>query len=600
MDIHAPKIIKSLLLGSALVLTPTMALSMLIPGEAGKETTATVQQTRNSFFDLYAENRVKSRPNYITADFWLLSYSLIRNSTLAELEQKQIQPLFETLLTDLSRTITTEAKDPAQIANQDYLNIITALLTGENPVNSARATKELALIIAAKGVEKSPLWEMNIDYSQFKPRGRYTDIPEQRQYFQAMRYAGSILFAVKASPATGISEAMAQRMTQQAVLLSQAMQTNQTATKLDQLLNWQMGPADDLTTEDINKVLKGLKDSDIKQTQQALFTYAKQQHKQPKIIGAVVDSSQLAPNTTAADVLTGWRLMPLRYSTDNAVFQQLISPNTGEYIADCKKCPLPFGASLSNGKIVKGYPSAKELMALFKSKAAQNWVIEQRENKFANYETANAQAAKIIEQAQGLNAQQISLLQQWLQTKALNEQQAEEHLNSSLGFWTWQRYINLLYTKQSYSLTSKSISILMPRPGASLEKATALYQNLLKLVKQHQKQTPGPVWDEFSESLTTAIAISKKQDAKLTIAEEGFLNELDTRILSYTGGVKDKPIVVDVHTHSGEGMVVEEAVGLATVVEEGKAWGARFTHHEFKQPMAERLDNAGWLKKLGK
>lgn len=595
MNFKSNKLFKSLLLGGVLISTAPIALGILKAGASSVSTSQQTQETRSGFFDLYAENREQKRANYITADFWLLSYSMIRNATLAEVEQKQIQPLFAGLLTELSKSISKETKDAAHKANQDYLNILSALFNGETKLVSERAQKELALILGAEGISDSPLWEMKIDYSQFKPRGRYTETPEQQHYFQAMRYAGSILFAVKASAATGINEAMAARMTQQAMLLSQAMQGNKTALSLENLLAWQMGAADDLTTQDLIKVGKK---PEIKEQQQALFAYAKAQHKQPKIISGIVDVSKLKKGNTAADVLTGWRLMPLRYSTDNAVFQTLLYPNTGKYTADCKKCALPFGASTVNGQIIKGYPSAKELMALLNSTAAQSWVKQQHEDSFEKYAAASKLATKIIAEAKGLNASHIQLLQNWLTTANLTEQQATEHLSSSLGFWTWQRYLGLLYTKQSYSLTGKSMSIPIARPGAQLEKATALYKGLAEIVKQHQKQTPHASWDAFAKTLATAIKISAKKEAKLTVQEEAFLNGLDKTILGYTNGVTDKPIVVDVHTNPGDALVVEEGVGLANVVKEKEAWGARFSHHEFKQPLSDRLDNAGWLQKL--
>ncbi len=595
MKIRYKNILHSALLGGALFSAAPMALALLNPGTPAPPAVEQTQETRRGFFDLYAENRAQNRPNYITADFWLLSYSMIRDATLVELEQKKIMPLFFSLLTDLSNSIARDTKDPAQLANQEYLAILTALLTGEHTLASERAKKELALILDAKGINQSPLWEKQMDYSQFKPRGRYTETAEQRQYFQAMRYAGSVLFSIQASAATGVSQAMAERMTQQAMLLTQAMQGNKAAASLDKLLSWQMGAADDLTSDDLIKVGKK---KTIQQQQQALLSYAKKEQKQPKIISGIVDVTKLEKGTSATDVLTGWRLMPLRYSADNAVFQSLLYPNTGKYLAECKKCALPFGAGMVNGQLVKNYPSAKELMALLNSSSAQSWVEAQHEDNFERYASSSKQAQAIIADAKGLNASHLDLLQTWLKNTDLTEQQADEHLSSSLGFWTWQRYIGLLYSKQSYSLMGKSFSIPQARQGAQLEKATALYQGLAKIVKQHQQFTPHKSWEEFAETLATAIKISIKKADKLSAEEDAFLNDLDKTLLNYTHGMVDKPIIVDVHTNPGEGMVVEEGVGLAKVVKEKDAWGARFSHYEFKQPLSERLDNAGWLQKL--
>ena len=173
-------------------------------------------------FGVYEQNRTEGISNYITEDFLLLAYSMIRQETGARVEEKVLMPALTTLVLGLKAGGGKEAS-PVAIANRDFVAILDALLHGKGAVEGAgdpkRAGEELALILGAGGIARSPLWEKEIDYSQFLPRGPYTDTPARKAYFRAFRYASGILFHLKESRATGVSAAMANRMTGQALAL---------------------------------------------------------------------------------------------------------------------------------------------------------------------------------------------------------------------------------------------------------------------------------------------------------------------------------------------------------------------------------------------
>ena len=571
--------------------------SLLIPYEVSAN--AEPKTRPMGFFDLYAENRQQGIGNFITEDFWLLAYSLIRQSTLDTLEQQQMMPLFKQALIDIQQHITQDPQDTITRANHEFINLLQ-VLSGDSRVLSASSVEELALINAATGIHNSPLWHHPIDYSQFKPRGRYTRSKVASQYFKAMRYAGSLLFAVKASGATGISEQMASQMTAQALRLSRHVQSSKPIQTLNSLLMWQMGRSEDLSSADYLHVSQNPKQN-LKDTQAALLSYAQKQQRQPKIIDGIVDSSQLAENETVQDVMTGWRFMPSRFSTDSAILQSLVYSKTGAYQSNCKKdCVVPFGYSLINGQGVKGYPSSKELMAILGSPKAKQWVINQGEDQFSGYQKAIDHAQALLPQASGLNKQQLTLLQHWLSEPKQNENQQTERLTASLAFWTWQRHINLLYAKQSYTMISKGFFMPPPRSGAKIATATAFYQALAAIVQAHQHYTPTPEWQQFSKLLAQAITLSQKteQQQPFNKADEQFLNHLDLDLKALGG--TDMPIVVDVHSNPADNQVLEQGVGYAAIVHQDKTRGARFSHYEFKQPLSNRLTDEVWKQRLSK
>ncbi len=571
-----------------LLLTGLCACIKQAPLKREKPMTSTL-----SFYQLYEQNRTEGIANFITEDFWLLSYSLLRMNMLQRIEQQQLQPFLSKVLDDLNAALPTQPMDEADRANVDFL-LVLMRLDGHHPVQlSEIAEQEYLLIEQAQAIALSPLWGYRIDYSRFKPRGRYTDTSESQRYFKTMAYSGAVLFAVKASPATGISGKLADRLTQQAMRLSLILAENQSYLELQRLLDWHMGQSEDLNIQ-AYQWLRQSGIQNLREQREALLHYAVRHEQQPQIIDAIVNVSALQQHESVADVLTGWRFLPQRFTVDHAIFQNLVFNRTGHYLISDQPKPFPFGYALSGGRAVKGYPSANELMALAGSKEAEDWLNTQDEKQFQGYDAASQQAKLLLDHAQGLNKVHWHMLENWFSSERLYEYK----LKTALGFWTWQRYIGLLYQKQSYTLSSKSAVFEQPRPSAKIAPAVQLYQDLLNLVKQHQLYDPAKEWQEFEQLLQQALLISELelQNTPLNLQQNLFLNNLDRELKSLTGN--DYPVIVDVHTNTDEGLVVEEATGFANMVLNGQARGARFSHYEFKQPITQRLTQSDWLRRL--
>ncbi len=551
------------------------------------------------FFDLYEQNREVGRPNLITEDFLLLGYSMIRQDVLADVEDNQIRPEFTSFIKGLAKVLAEQkGKAPATEANRDFLAVLGALLSGSDkglPTKAAKA--EHALVLAAKGIDSSPLWGYSMDYSQYKPRGRYTAGEELKRYFRAMRYAGGVLFSVKPSKATGVTPELAERFAQQAhelVSLIDAGTSLQTQRyTLEQSLAWQFGRSEDLSDE----VLLQAATKEQGSLAQKLFEAAKKLGQQPRIIGGLVDKSKLEKGVTSQDVMTGWRLLPSRYSADSAAMQRMVYDATGEYTGKIEsKKQRPFGLSIIAGKLVKGYPLSRELIAMLGSKSTADALEAAGEKQFKGYAEALTQGAALLGGAEGLNGAQLQFM-----GSAVRASDNDVRVNSLRGFWTWQRYLGLLYAKQSYTVTAKGLNLSQARKGAMLQMATPFYLALDRLVQQHRDNRDHTSWQEFADLLDQIISISFKLDQGTLLSEndESFLNGLDTALLSLTGK-KDTPIVVDVHTNPAEGKVLQMAVGFPLVMGKDKARGARMSVYEFKHPLSDRLTREGWIDILQK
>lgn len=558
-----------------------------------------------SFFELYADNSKQGIPNYITEDFLLLSYSLLRQKTVKSLEMQVLMPEFKKLLSGLSTKLAEQDKDAPTKANLEFIRILQALLEGKTSLEAAdRAVKEFKLVLEANGIQQSPLWGHKMDYTRFAPRGAYTESKERKAYFRAMKYASGVLFAVKESEATGISKKMAGRMTAQAWQIVSLIQADEELKKVYESLNrhlkWRFGPADDLLSQDILTVAEKISPKKGEAFRQGLLEYAQKQERQPSILSGLVRKDALEKGLRPQDVLIGWRLLPQRRTPSAAAFQELVYDRVGEYQGDKD----PFSLTVIQGRPVKGFPLVSEIMALLGSDLAEKELESGDEQNFKVYAKAWTRAGEALAKAPGLSCWQQGLLQTWLEAQGEHIPEQERRLSTAKAFWTWQRYLGVLYAKQSTTITSKGLSKNKPCKTAYIEPAVELYLSLGQLVEQHKKINPDPVWDKFKAIIDKCLQISwaELKGRKLGEDEVSFLNSLDLRIKGLTGG-KDHPIVVDVHTVSSSKQVLEEAIGLPRVVYKelpgkNKARGALFTHYEFKQPMKERLTDEKWMEKL--
>ena len=544
-------------------------------------------------FDLYAANRAEGRPNYITADFVLLGYSLVRRASLADLEDTTLIPGFTALIEGLGAALGTAA-DPVTQANRDYLALLAALLTGSAEGLTGAAGEEYALVTAGAGIAPSPLFQRPLDYSQFQVRGRYTSSEALGGYFRAARYAGSVPFLVLASPATGTSPEAAMRMSAQALQLARIIDSDpelaEQRAALDRQLAWQLGSAEDLTDADLLAV--SAEGDEPAGLPARLLEHARATGRQPSIIDTPVDHGLLGEGHSAADVLTGWRLLPARYTPESAAFQGLVFSATGDYRGPADA--TPFGLGHVEGRAVKAFPRVAELLAALGSEGAALELEAAHETAFDGYPEARREAAARLGAAQGLSGAHLRLMR-----LALREDDGRDRRTALAAFWTWQRYLEVLYAKQSNTLVGKGIELETPRPGALLEPAGVLYLGLAHLANLQARQTGDARWERLAEVIEPLVLASFRADQGLApdADTERMLNRLDRDLLALAG-TGDAPIVVDVHTHAAEGLVLEEAVGWAIPVERERARGARLRHYELKQPLSERLTDAAWRQRL--
>ena len=184
-------------------------------------------------------------PIFVTSDTVLHLYHILFDQTLKGIEEREF---FDNIL-DLSKaffdksiedyeTFTDPTLKEAARRNVGFFGVVLSLLqtptedyNGSENIKtvsfsiptyvSDNITTELSFIEAHEGFQDSSIFHYQEDYSQYKPRGHYTQSEKLKRYFKAMMWYGRITFLLRGSDI--INEIDAKIATIQACFISTAL-----------------------------------------------------------------------------------------------------------------------------------------------------------------------------------------------------------------------------------------------------------------------------------------------------------------------------------------------------------------------------------------
>ncbi len=426
----------------------------------------------NSFGDGFTDIYRRDLPVFVSTDAVLhalhMSYDLILKRT----EQEILIPRLASLLEGLRGVLPMlaeryDAIPPAATALRDvdvYLTLAATLLH-EDAVAPVFATNQatidalLALIEAEQPAPYSLFGETcrYIDFSQFTPRGHYTDEPELTRYFRAMIWLGRTeLYLI--GPDTDVcrpTEADVHRQTLMAALLHEAVARSETRPLIDEidaLIGFFVGEPDNVTLDHLGAVLDGAGIADVAELARperfaAFQDYlAEQPFAGQRILSQILFSDTIydpdALRPASAFLLLGQRFVIDAFVTGGVVFDAVIPdpphpprilPSTLDVLfALGNDAAVPF---LSGELDTYGY--APELAAL-------RFLIDAYDDDFWNGTLYNGWLNGI----RALNPPtERTALPPFMQTAAWWQQK----MNTQLAAWAQLRHDNLLYAKPSYT-----------------------------------------------------------------------------------------------------------------------------------------------------
>jgi hypothetical protein len=434
-------------------------------------------------------------PIYISTDAILKAFHESYDQILKGVEISFLIPQLESMLSAMQSNFSaldtkysTDTTFTKMLRDVDlYISVAHKLLNFNSvtfyPDNAAALTNKLSEI-AALNIVNEPLFSTtprSIDYSQFEPRGHYTDsnYPQLARYFKTMMWLGRIeIYLIKPSDGGIIpTDQDIQRQIMDSYLVSELINISSSKTIYEQfesVISSFVGDQDNVTLDQLNSVftsadiksINDLKSSDnILRFQDTLSTkpFAGQKILSQLLIGNPLNTAEIEP--ASSFLLFGQRFVVDSYITGNVVYDRIAA-----------KRMLPSSLDI--------------LFALGNSASAQ---LLKSELDTYNY-SSNLAALRYLIDSYGTDFWDKSVYNLWLNSiRSLNppaDRSAlppymqtgvwwQEKINTQLASWAELRHDNILYAKQSYSAMATC-----SYPCGYVEPIPAFYSTLKDMANQ--------------------------------------------------------------------------------------------------------------------
>ena len=593
----------------------------------------------------------KDLPLFISTDVLLHAFHFSYDMILQDIEGGVIIPNLKSLLItlhsktkDLNEKYTTEKNMGDCLKDFDVYLTVALKLLGVNespyyPDNMIVINQLMGLINAGQSTSYAIFGNSirTIDFSQFKPRGHYTDSDELKNYFKAVMWLGRIEFYMIAPESSDYTDPVdVRRQSADAMLVLEAADIANiydAYDKIEQALGFFVGPQDNVSLPDMKELRSSaglskaselldsvtyMRFSDVLKTK----PYANQ-----KILSQILTNDPQNPDNivpASSFMLFGQRFVIDSYVTGNVVYDKVRNINDQRLL-----------------------PSTLDILFALGNNAAS--VLLKPELDKYNY-SVNLSGLRYLLDSYGSDIWNSTIYNMWLNSiRALNPpadktllpafmQTAaywQEKINTQLASWAELRHDNLLYAKQSYTG-----GFTCSYPYVYVEPIPEFYNNIKTLCEISRDKfnsynfdsaiiKPRIVnyFDQFAKTADTLAIIAAKELANTPFSdvEKSFLQRTITEIpdcvpiyigwytkLFYLGNgfTKQNYIVADVHTvptdqwgaplgwikHAGTGPV-NMGVWVADLPGTGKIAfsGPVMSYYEYTTTNFLRLTDDEWL-----
>ena len=619
-------------------------------------------------------------PIFVTTDTLLHLYHIQFNEILKRIEEEE----FYSQLIDMSLAMLERAESDYQAFTEPMLKeaarrnvayfavALNLLQTPSKEIDFAipsyvknEVGEEIENIEAHQGFSPSAIFNSPDspnpyaeDYSQYVPRGHYTQSDILKSYFKTMMWYGRMAFLLKGGPDALIAEEDAETATIQASLISAELPgvkvSDYTAKdiwgRIYAVTAFFVGTADDLTPYEYLTALEKVFGQDFAPNQlvaEANMLELKAelaQMRNPEIYGGSGVCVIYPPVTKEklyeclADT-KGMRFMGQRFVPDSYMFQNLVTPAVGMYVGTGN----PFTMKMTPLGPARCFPRGLDVMAVLSSDRAYKTLKLEGDTEYQGKDTSyDQQLEQLKDQFAAFTEADWNrnLYWSWLYAlkPLLNEfgkgyptfmqTQAwqDKELNTALASWAELRHDTILYAKQSYTprLTAAPAPPPPPKPLVGyIEPVPDFYARMLDLTRMtrqglsqlgalSQKEDNRLANLESVLDRSLSITINELEGKELTQDDYDFIrdfgNSLENIIVGVEAEGKETTIVADVHTDTNAPEeVLEEGVGyvdlilVAYKVPDGRiiiGAGPTLSYYEFKQPINNRLTDEQWKQML--
>jgi len=615
---------------------------------------------------IYQEMKAKGIPIFVTTDTVLHLYHIHFNEILKNIEErdffdslvKMSRALYEQSLMDYSSYEDEKLKEAGR-RNVAYFAVALKLL-GEDVEVPHYAEKmvneEMMKIEKHEGFGMNSIFHYEEDYSQYVPRGHYTQSEKLQRYFKTMMWYGRMAFLLKGGENCIVSEEDAHIATLQAAIISwnlyslkmDGINISEIWERIYAITSFFVGTADDLTPyEYIENILDLFgknftlmllaNDNNFASLQNKLLRL-----RGPAIYGGVGNFAISPPFTKEKmeellNKTKGMHFMGQRYVPDSYIFQQLISPAVGMYNGNVSEENKPFTLEYTMGGWARCFPRGLDVMAVLGSERALEILEKEGDIDYSGENTSYMKQMKMLrDEFEKMNVSEWNrnLYWSWLYSLKILLEDVEniyppfmhtqawrdKALNTALASWSELRHDTILYAKQSY--TPRLTSIPLPTEGY-VEPLPEFYLRLKALVNMTMNglQNLNAINESEMERLLSLQNIIEKLfhisikelEGKALNEEDGnfltnFVDDLNTTLSGLNKDAKTTVMVADVHTDANTMKCLEEGVGYLNLIIVAYSTphgiyvggGPVMSYYEFKQPVEKRLTDDGWRDMLQK
>jgi hypothetical protein len=452
-----------------------------------------------AFLDIYH----KDLPVFVSTDAILHALHISYDRILMDLEYSYLIPKLKILLEQLHGELQKyiqkyPANSPMYISLIDldvYLTIARRLLDDSTqPLlkESVKTVDELLLLIEEEQPAKYPLFAETkriVDFSQFTPRGHYTQSEDLTKYFKSMMWLGRTEFYLIPPVSDNLDQTDNpdnQRQAVDAILLTEMSFDSgaiQEYEEMDHLIRFMVGESDNVTIPHMQSLMEELQienaedllDDQLFETFQNTLkekSYAFQRINSQILMSDPMNPEQLRP--ASAFMLLGQRFIIDSYVTGNVVYDKII--HNGE-------------------KVLRMLPSTLDVLFALGNDAAAQLLKEELEKY---YYAPNLSALRYLIDSYENEYWETSLFNAWLNCiRSLNPPDKkdefpefmhtaawwQEKMNTQLSSWAQLRHDNLLYAKQSYSG-----SVICSFPYSYVEPIPQFYQAVKVFARRAQEE----------------------------------------------------------------------------------------------------------------
>ncbi|WP_433928760.1 DUF3160 domain-containing protein [Sorangium cellulosum] len=402
-------------------------------------------------------------PLYVSADSILYAVHRSYDAILKAVELASLSPELATMLEEMRARLADGAGgDLGAEARADadlFTAVALALLTDApvTPVAGADAAKIEELVAGAKahqGMGAVRLFGSDrlMDFSQFEPRGHYTDEPALERYFRSMMWLGRVDFRFLETQTDGTQVFQRRQLEGAYVLRALAeAKTLDRYTRIDDTIQAFVGESDYMTLPELDDLLKDLGLSDAAglagvPDEQIAKVVVEKGHGTQRI------SSHIMINGLDKGTLplsSSFALLGQRYVVDSHVFSNVVYDRVkGGTVYRMMPNPLDVGfAALGNdqaglllGPELGQFPYAPDLHMM-------RVLVDAHPGDFWGKNIYNRWLGALRELSPGKALADTEGLPGVAKTEAWGRRL----LNTQLASWAELRHDTLLYAKQSYT-----------------------------------------------------------------------------------------------------------------------------------------------------